>query len=87
MRGGGLGRRLGFVPDAPDVGARIRVRRKELGVTLDDLAASYRRATGERTTPNTLARWERKGDVNAAEAIVLAELLDVPAAWILLGEV
>lgn len=79
------GRRLIRVPDAPAVGARIRARREELGVTRDDLAAEYRLATGERTTPNTLARWEARGDVNAAQAGVLAELLGVSAAWILLG--
>lgn len=79
-------RRIVGVPDAPDVGARIRARREALGITRDDLAASYRSATGERTTPNTLARWEARGDVNVAEACVLAGLLDVAPAWILLGE-
>lgn len=86
MRYDGGGHTLNRVPDSPDVGARVRARRESLGMTRDDLAASYRLATGERTTPNTLARWEARGNVNAAQVAVLADLLGVSPAWILLGE-
>lgn len=72
--------------DAQDVGGRIRARRRELGLSVEELAARYRSAAGTRTTTNTMGRWERRGDINAAQARVLAELLEVSPAWLLLGE-
>lgn len=71
---------------ARDVGARIRSRREELGISREECAARFRVAAGSSTTTNTLARWEHHGRVNVAQARCLAGVLGVSPAWLLLGE-
>lgn len=70
---------------APDVGARIRERREAMGVSQDELAVRFRRATGSSMTQNTIGRWEAHGRLSVGEARVIAEVLGVSPAWLLLG--
>lgn len=72
--------------EAHAVGARIRARREELGLPREEVAARFRAASGSRTTTNTLGRWEAKGRLEVAEAVILAGVLGVSPAWLLLGE-
>lgn len=53
---------------------------------MEELAARYRAKAGTTTTTNTLGRWEHRGDINAGQARVLAEILGVMPAWLLLGD-
>lgn len=64
----------------------MRARRKELGITRDDAAASFRAATGRRTNPTAIDRWEDFGYFTAPELLVIAEILDVSPCWILTGQ-